>query len=72
MIELVFQINQQRKSLFVTKDLKAGDVLNLQNVTIKGPGHGIQPKFYQLIMGKQVVRNIDMDSPITWDDVLRE
>ena len=66
------QINQQRKSLFVTKDLKAGDVLNLQNVTIKGPGHGIQPKFYQLIMGKQVVRNIDMDSPITWDDVLRE
>jgi sialic acid synthase SpsE/protoporphyrinogen oxidase len=66
------QINQQRKSLFVSEDLKAGDVLNLQNVTIKGPGHGIQPKFYQLIMGKKVVRNIDMDSPITWDDMLME
>ena len=65
------QINQQRKSLFVSKDLKAGDILELDNVTIKGPGHGIQPKFYKLLMGKQVVRDIVSDSPLTWDDVLK-
>ena len=65
------QINQQRKSLFVSRDLKAGDTLELDNVTIKGPGHGIQPKFYKLLMGKQVVRDIVSDSPLTWDDVLK-
>jgi sialic acid synthase SpsE len=64
------QINQQRKSLFVSENLKAGDILNLENVTIKGPGHGIQPKFYRLLMGKKVIRDIDADSPLTWDDVL--
>jgi len=64
------QINQQRKSLFAAKSLKAGDVLNLENVTIKGPGHGILPKFYQVLMGKKIINDVSEDSPITWDDVL--
>lgn len=63
-------INKQRKSIFVTKSIKAGDAITLGNITIKGPGHGILPKYIQLILGKKAFRDIEADSPLTWDDLL--
>lgn len=55
------------RSLFVVKDLKAGDVLTEQNVRSIRPGHGISPKFYSQILGKTVNKDIPWATPLTWD-----
>jgi len=64
------QINRQRKSLFARQNIKKGETLDLDNVAIKGPGLGMQPKYLPLVLGKKVIRPIESDMPITWDDIL--
>ena len=63
-------INSQRKSIFTKSKILQGETISLTNVTIKGPGHGLMPKYLDLILGKKVTKDIAMDSPITWDDIL--
>tara|TARA_B100000787_G_scaffold170278_1_gene165588 strand:- start:6630 stop:9005 length:2376 start_codon:yes stop_codon:yes gene_type:complete len=63
-------INSQRKSIFTRGKIKKGEAITLENVTIKGPGHGLMPKYLDLVLGKKVTKNIEADCPITWDEIL--
>ena len=63
-------INAQRKSIFTRTKLLKGETITLGNVTIKGPGHGLMPKYLDLVLGKKVTKDIEADSPITWDEIL--
>jgi len=63
-------INSQRKSIFSKCDIKKGEVISLENITIKGPGHGLLPKYLPLILGKKIINKVSKDHPITWDDLL--
>jgi sialic acid synthase SpsE/protoporphyrinogen oxidase len=65
------QINKQRKSLFSKKSIKKGEMLSLENITIKGPGLGLMPKFLPIILGKKAARDILQDSAITFDDLMQ-
>jgi sialic acid synthase SpsE/protoporphyrinogen oxidase len=65
------QINSQRKSIFTRKNIKKGEKLSLENITIKGPGHGLYPKYLNLVLGKKVVKDIKNDTPVTWDELLK-
>lgn len=58
---------QFRRSLYVTTDLKAGDVLTEKNLRIIRPGKGLAPKFYDLVLGKRVMRDVRRGTPLNWD-----
>ena len=62
-------INSQRKSIYAKKDINKGDKLTKDNLTIKGPGGGILPKYIDLILNKKAKNNIESDYPITWDAI---
>ena len=47
-------INSQRKSIFTKSKILQGETISLTNVTIKGPGHGLMPKYLDLILGKKL------------------
>ena len=64
------QINTQRKSIFTKYKIKKGDILSLDNLTIKGPGLGLLPKYLPIILGKVITQDIEADLPITWDSLL--
>ena len=64
------QINSQRKAIFTRRKIKKGEVLSLDNISIKGPGHGLLPKYLPVVLGKKVTEDIDNDLPITWDVLL--
>jgi sialic acid synthase SpsE len=57
-----------RKSLIAATKIKKGDVLTKTNVLIKRPALGIEPKYYTKVIGKQVNKDIEKDTPITWHD----
>ncbi len=53
-----------RKSLVAKVDIKSGDVLTLDNLTVKRPGNGISPMQWYDYLGKTVVKNYMMDQLI--------
>jgi N-acetylneuraminate synthase len=58
-----------RRSLYITQDLKAGDVLTSDNLRAIRPGHGLPPKYYDLLLGKQVNQDLEKGTPLSWDMV---
>lgn len=58
-----------RKSLVAKKALKAGDRLTADNLAIKRPGYGIQPRFYEQVVNRTVGRDLDVDAVLDWGDL---
>lgn len=56
-----------RRSLYVSRDMKAGDVFTEDNVRIIRPGYGLPPKYYDMVLGKTAKQNIQKGTPLTWD-----
>jgi pseudaminic acid synthase len=56
-----------RRSLYVTKDMKAGEKLSEDNLRAIRPGSGLQPKFYTHALGKPVKMDVKRGTPLSWD-----
>ena len=59
-----------RRSLYIIKDIKAGDILSTENLKSIRPGLGLEPKYIDLLMGKKVNQNIGIGTPLSWEHVL--
>lgn len=53
-----------RKSIFVTKDIKAGEKLTPDNVRVIRPGYGMAPKYYDEVIGQVAIKNIMRGTPL--------
>lgn len=53
-----------RKSIFVTKDIQAGDVLTSDNIRVIRPGHGMKPKYYNEVLGKVILCDVKRGTPL--------
>ncbi|WP_292781441.1 pseudaminic acid synthase [Methylophilus sp. UBA6697] len=58
---------QYRRSLYVTNDLKAGDVLTTTNVRAIRPGLGLPTKYLETLLGKKVNQPIPRGTALNWD-----
>ena len=56
-----------RRSLYIVKDLKAGDVLTSDNVRAIRPGLGLAIKYLDVVLGKSVNQDIKRGTAISWD-----
>lgn len=56
-----------RRSVFVTKDMKKGDVISSENVRVIRPGYGEKPKYIDDIIGMQVNCDVAYGTPFTFD-----
>lgn len=61
---------QFRRSIYVAKDIKAGEVLTQENIRVVRPGYGLAPKYYELVLGRQMKRDLPMGTPLSWDLLL--
>ncbi|MEH1813517.1 MAG: pseudaminic acid synthase [Nostoc sp.] len=59
-----------RRSLYVAKDMKAGEILTPENLRAVRPGLGLPPSFFDIVIGKAVNQNIKKGTPFTWKLVL--
>ena len=55
------------RSLFVSENIKKGEVLTEENVRSVRPGYGLQPKVLNQILGKKAKRNLRKGTPLQWD-----
>lgn len=58
-----------RKSLILKGDIKKGDRLTASNIAIKRPGYGISPKYFNQVIGRSVMKDMESDSILTWADL---
>jgi N-acetylneuraminate synthase len=58
---------QFRRSLYVTRDLQAGDLLTAENVRAIRPGFGLPPKYLPLVLGRAVRRSVVRGTALTWE-----
>ena len=56
-----------RRSLFVVKDIKAGEVFSSTNVRIIRPGCGLAPKHEGVVLGRQAKQAILRGTPLSWE-----
>jgi len=59
-----------RRSLYISRDLKAGEILDATSVRAIRPGLGLAPKFIDMVMGKAVKRDVKRGTPVSWDLLL--
>lgn len=60
---------EARRSLVLTRDMKAGEVISKKDIMSKRPGTGIAPDFSDIIIGRKVVKDLSEDTILTWDMV---
>jgi len=58
-----------RKSIVVKKALKVGDKITINHLTLKRSGSGIEPKFFEILIGRTVNKDLKIDSVINWSDL---
>ncbi|MGI6486844.1 MAG: pseudaminic acid synthase [Syntrophothermaceae bacterium] len=56
-----------RRSLYIAKDMVAGEVLTPENLRIVRPGYGLEPKYYDVLLGKKINRAVKKGTPLSWD-----
>lgn len=56
-----------RRSLYIVQDMHAGDIVTPQNLRAIRPGLGLSPKYYDVLLGKRVKRDLKKGSPFQWD-----
>ena len=58
---------QFRRSLYVSADVKAGEVLTRENVRSIRPGEGLPPADLGKVLGKPAARDLARGEPLAWD-----
>ena len=54
-----------RRSVFVSSDIRKGEYFTTSNIKRVRPGHGVDPKYYKLIMNRRSPFNFTKGDPIT-------
>ncbi len=58
-----------RRSLFVVKDIAAGEKFRDDNIRSIRPGQGIEPRFLEEILGKTAKSDVARGTPLAWHHV---
>ncbi len=55
-----------RRSLFVVRNIKKGEVFSTENVRSIRPGHGLHPRYLELTLGRRAAQDIEKGTPLAW------
>ncbi|MGN1147784.1 MAG: pseudaminic acid synthase [Lachnospiraceae bacterium] len=58
---------EHSRSLFVAKDMKAGDIFTPENLRSVRPACGLHTMYYEEILGKKITRDAKLGTPMSWD-----
>ncbi len=61
---------QFRRSIYIVKDTRAGEILSEENIRIIRPGLGLAPKYFEHVIGKKVNSDLKRGDALGWEHIL--
>lgn len=58
-----------RRSLYFVRSLNVGDVITERDIKSVRPGYGLEPKLFDKIIGKKVLKSVEKNTPVTFESV---
>ena len=58
-----------RRSLYISADVSAGEIISEQNIKSVRPGYGLHPKYWHEVLGKAFTRNCEAGDRLTPEDI---
>ena len=58
-----------RRSIYVVRDIAAGDELTRDNIRSIRPGYGLPPKHFPEVLGRRAARDLKRGEPLAWDSL---
>ncbi len=56
-----------KRSIYIVKNIKKGDVLTTENLRVIRPGYGLSPKFFKNVLGMRINKKVEEGTPLSWD-----
>jgi len=56
-----------RRSIYISADMRAGEIFTTDNLRIVRPGNGLPPKFYPFLLGKRIRADAKRGTPTSWE-----
>lgn len=63
------KLKKFRRSIVLANNLKEGETIKLENLEFKRPGTGIRPDEVKYVIGKKIIKNIEKDEILKWEDL---
>lgn len=61
---------QYKRSIYISKDMKAGEAFSMKNIQVIRPGFGLEPKYLELVLQHKAPKDMKAGTPLMWDDLL--
>ena len=58
---------EHSRSLFIAKDMKAGDVFTPENLRSVRPANGLHTRHYEELLGKKINKDARLGTPMSWE-----
>jgi pseudaminic acid synthase len=59
-----------RRSIYVSQDIKEGEPFTKENIKVIRPGFGLEPKYYEIFIGKTAKKDLKQGTALTWEHIL--
>jgi pseudaminic acid synthase len=56
-----------RRSLYFVESLKKGDLIKKENIRRIRPGYGLPPKYFDDLIGRSLIRDVERGDAVQWD-----
>jgi len=56
-----------RRSLFATRNIRAGEALTAENIRCLRPAHGLHPRYLPQVLRMRAVADIERGTPLSWN-----
>ena len=56
-----------KRSVYVVKDIAAGETFTIENIRVIRPGDGLAPKYYESLLGKKALADLKIGTPLNFN-----
>ena len=62
-------MNQVRRSILSVRKLNKGTIISKDMLCYKRPGNGIPPEYTDILVGRELKRDLEKEEVIKWEDI---
>jgi len=58
-----------KRSIYVSKEIKEGEILSPDNLRIIRPAFGLETRYWDIVIGRKAMKNLKPGMPLSWEDI---